>query len=476
MNYDCDLAIIGAGPAGLAAACQASELGLKTTVFDEQRTPGGQIYRNVEHVAEQRIADLDILGEEYWQGYNLVREFRNSDADYKPDSLIWDIDTAGGLSIRADNGKNVYRVKAKHVLITTGAQERPVPIPGWTLPGVMSAGAAQTLLKSAGIVPDVPVIIAGSGPLLYLIAWQLLQAGVEIRSLLFTSRRFAAALKALPKALFNGSDQLRKGLLWERALRKAAIPMLDIGNLSAEGDGRLELIRFHSKGQERILAADLLLLHEGVVPNTQLTMLAGCEHRWDELQHCWRPVLDEWGSSSVATISIAGDGGGIMGAEAAIRQGRLSALQVAYQLGMIDGKKRNRLAYPERAWLKRQQKVRPFLDELFEPVAAQRIPQTEETIVCRCEEVTAGEVRAAARLGGSGPNQIKSFTRCGMGPCQGRMCGLTVSELIAAERGVSVAEVGHYRVRPPLKPLTIAELASLRGLDSEPGYLGGIAT
>ncbi len=131
----------------------------------------------------------------------------------------------------------------------------------------------------------------------------------------------------------------------------------------------------------------------------------------------------------------------------------------------IDQATLRRRAYSERAWLKQHLRIRGFLDRLFEPSSFQRIPPDDETIVCRCEEVTAGELREVVRLGCPGPNQAKAFTRCGMGPCQGRLCGLTVSELIASERGLPVAEIGHYRVRAPVKPLTVEQLAGAGGKD-----------
>jgi hypothetical protein len=160
----------------------------------------------------------------------------------------------------------------------------------------------------------------------------------------------------------------------------------------------------------------------------------------------------------VPGIFVAGDGAGIGGAQAAAEQGALAALAVASQLGAIDVSLRDREAASYRAALARVMRIRPFLDSLYRPRDVNRIP-ADSTIVCRCEEVTAGDLRGFVALGCVGPNQAKSFGRCGMGPCQGRMCGLTVTEVIADARKVSPAEVGYYRIRPPIKPLTLGELA-----------------
>jgi NADPH-dependent 2,4-dienoyl-CoA reductase/sulfur reductase-like enzyme len=171
------------------------------------------------------------------------------------------------------------------------------------------------------------------------------------------------------------------------------------------------------------------------------------------------PVTDAWGELDVPGIYVAGDSRGIGGAQAAAEQGRLAALEIVHRSGRIDRSTRDSLAAPVMRALRETLYIRPFLDALYRPKDANRIPADEVTI-CRCEEVTAGQVRDFVKLGCLGPNQAKSFGRCGMGPCQGRLCGLTVTEVIADARGVPPAEVGYYRVRPPIKPVTLAELAA----------------
>jgi len=204
------------------------------------------------------------------------------------------------------------------------------------------------------------------------------------------------------------------------------------------------------------ISTSLVLLHQGVVPNTQFSWSLRAGHQWDDAQLCWSPKTDEWGALDVPGVLVAGDGGGIGGALAAASQGRLAGLSVACELGLIDEKERDRLAAPVRGDLAEQLAVRPFLDALYRP--KMRVPH-DDVVVCRCEEVTAGQIRSHVALGCSGPNQAKSFGRCGMGPCQGRLCGLTVTEVIAQARGVPPEEVGYYRIRPPIKPITLGELA-----------------
>ena len=225
------------------------------------------------------------------------------------------------------------------------------------------------------------------------------------------------------------------------------------------GEGKLAEV-LHDGGR---IAADLLLLHQGVVPNVNLAMAAGAEHRWNERQLCFAPALDGDFQSSVPGIYVAGDGAGIAGGTAAAERGRIAAIAVVRAL-------KPEAAVPDsqivRQRLQREELGRAFLDELYRPREALRRPDGS-TLACRCEEVTAEQVREMARLGCEGPNQMKAFLRCGMGPCQGRLCGLTVSELIAEERGTSPAEIGYYRLRPPVKPITLGELASLPIAEAE---------
>jgi thioredoxin reductase/bacterioferritin-associated ferredoxin len=466
---NCDLLVIGAGPAGLTAATRAAGLGLDTVLIDEQPAPGGQIYRAINSSPVQNRA---ILGTDYWHGLELMEPFRRCGARYIAGAMVWAVSRLedGGFEVAytttADN--QAYLLQTRHVILATGAQERPFPIPGWTLPGVITAGAAQILLKTSGVVPGGTTVLAGGGPLLYLLAWQYLNAGVKIHSILETTPP-GRWRDALPHAWsFLRSPYLGKGMKLLRAVR-AAVPVVAgvtaIKALSGPGTGQLAELRYSAGGQTRTLAVDQLLLHQGVVPNTNLSRAIGADHAWSERQDCWEPVVDAFGATSAPQVTIAGDGAGIAGAIAAEHRGSLAALHAAASLGHIDGKARDQAAAPHRAALARATRGREFFDTLYRVPQALRRP-VGDVIVCRCEEVTAEEVRQAARMGCQGPNQMKAFLRCGMGPCQGRFCGLTVAELIADEQGRHPREVGYYRVRFPIKPVTLGEMASLPQTDA----------
>jgi NADPH-dependent 2,4-dienoyl-CoA reductase/sulfur reductase-like enzyme len=303
--------------------------------------------------------------------------------------------------------------------------------------------------------------------LIFLTAARLIEFGVTLQAVLDTAPRsnYFAALPALPKALL-GYEYLIKGLRMQQRIRHSRIPIYrNVKNIEARGSSSVESVRFKSKGTPRELKVDILLLHNGVVPDTQITQLLECEHIWNDRQRYWQPLVDNWGNTSEKGIAVAGDAAGIAGAKAAEASGHLAALEAAYRLKVIPRQERDLRSAPFKKKWQREKAVRPFLERLFRPQPALLVPRDDQTVVCRCEEVTAGEIRKALALGALGPNQLKSLTRSGMGPCQARMCGLTVSEIIAEYRNEDISKVGYPRIRPPIKPLTIDQLADLELVD-----------
>jgi NADPH-dependent 2,4-dienoyl-CoA reductase/sulfur reductase-like enzyme len=452
-----DLVVIGGGPAGMSAAITAASHGLKTLLLDEQLRPGGQIYRNITAVPES-VATL--LGPDYRHGAVITDRLSRSGVELRFGAMVWDV--SRDLTVTAQENGQSFQVRAPQLIAATGTIERASPIPGWTLPGVLSAGAAQIALKSASAVPSGRVVLAGGGPLLLLVACQLLDAGVSLAGVVETSpwANRLRALRHLPAAL-GAPAYLAKGmrLLWR--LRRAGVPMFSAAtSLRVEGREKAQSLAFTAGGKEHCLKVDVVLLHHGVVPNTQLSRLLRVDHDWDSVQLAWRPRVDPWGETSLAGFRIAGDGASIAGALAAEPNGSLAALGAAQALGRLSGDDCELRAMAIRRLLEQQLRIRPFLDALYRPPEWLSNP-ADETVVCRCEEVTAGRVREMARLGCLGPNQTKFFSRCGMGPCQGRMCGLTVTQILSTELGKPPSEVGAYHIRAPLKPIPLASIAAL---------------
>lgn len=454
-----DLVVIGAGPAGMSAAVAASGLGLRTLLLDEQARAGGQIYRNVAAAGPEAAR---LLGGDYMHGLGLVRQLSASAVEVLHGAVVWNIDR--DLTVTGLHDGHTFQVRAAQLIAATGSIERASPLPGWTLPGVMNAGAAQIALKSSGIVPAGRILLAGTGPLLLLVATQLLDAGAEVVGLIETapaSNRWAA-MPHLPAAL-GAPSYLAKGLRMIRRVLSAPVPWHTAATeLRIEGAERAEAVSFTAGGRRLRFAADVVLLHHGVVPNTQISRLLRVEHDWDDAQLAWKPRLDGWSETSLPGLRIVGDSASIAGALAAEATGALAALGAAEALSRIARAERDARARPLRRALARQLRIRPFLDALYRPPPWLQQP-ADDTIVCRCEEVTAGRIREMARLGCQGPNQTKFFSRCGMGPCQGRICGIAVTQILAAELRRHPAEIGAYRIRPPLKPVPIASIAALAG-------------
>jgi NADPH-dependent 2,4-dienoyl-CoA reductase/sulfur reductase-like enzyme len=452
--HEADLIVIGAGPAGMSAARRAADCGLSVLLLDEQPSPGGQIYRDVERASTLRG---DILGRDFTEGLALAQGLARDDITHLRGAVLWQIEE--GCRVAFSLGGEGRMAKGRRILLATGALERPMPLPGWTLPGVMTAGAAQILLKQSGIVCSDAVLI-GSGPLLYLLAAQMVRAGVPPKALVETQtpRDLASAMRHLGGAL-RGWRYLAKGLglLWE--LRRAGVVRhTGATEIAIEGDRALQAVTFRSSAGRHRIACGTALMHHGVVPNTQAARSVGIPHAWVEAQHCFAPEVDDWGRTALPGILIAGDGAGIGGAKAAIHAGALAALAIAQDLGKLSEAARDTAARPLRRQLKAERAARPFIDRAYPPHVTAMAP-ADGTIICRCEEVTAGDIRRMAQLGCRGPNQTKAFGRPGMGPCQGRYCGLSVTQILSEANAMTPDEVGYYRIRAPLKPVTLGEVA-----------------
>ncbi|BCH27877.1 NAD(P)/FAD-dependent oxidoreductase [Mesorhizobium sp. L-8-3] len=455
----CDVAIIGGGPAGMTAAIECARAGLSTILLDEQHAPGGQIYRAVEHASSHQ---LSILGKDYEEGLELVREFRACGAAYVAGATVWNVNPELRIIYSKDGASTELATGA--LVVASGAIERPTPMPGWTLPGVMTAGACQIMLKGPGLLDD-GVTFVGSGPLLWLVAAQMITAGTKPRAIVETvpRSRYVAALRKL-RLNSPTVSYLKKGAALMLAVKRAGIPIYPgATRIAVVGEKRAEAVTFYSSGHLHRIETALVALHQGVVPNQQISRLLRCDHVWNENQRCFVPRFDQFGETSVPNVFVAGDGGGIGGARAAALQGRIVGKRIAQKLGRAPSHDIDRLLSKLRAELS----IRPFLEALYAPSVDITAP-ADETIICRCEETTAGQIRAVVDLGATGLNQVKSYLRNGMGPCQGRVCGLAATEIIAERRGETPSAVDYYRIRPPLKPLALRELAALGKAETKP--------
>lgn len=458
-----DVAIVGAGPAGMAAAIEASVRGARTILFDENTAAGGQIYRSIETNTPSRRA---FLGKDYWRGKTISNAFLASDTYYLGQAFVWSVeqkqhDKTYTVELRVSQNGQSRIVGAKRVIFATGALERPMPVSGWTLPGVMTVGAAQIALKASGLLPDGKVVLAGTGPLLYLFAAQVLEAGGTIAAILDTTPRsnWTKALPYLPSFLL--SAYALKGLSLLNKVRRSVSIHSNVQAIEILGIDKAKAVRFTVNGSTHEVEIDGIFLHQGVIPNNNLSNATGCELIWNERQKCFQPKLDKYGRSSLQTVFVAGDGGGIGGALVAETSGRIAALAVCLELFTGSHSENGRALSAAQRNRQKLTRGRHFIDTLYQPSLTFRAPIDRATIVCRCEEVTAGEIRDAAALNVVGPNQLKTMLRCGMGPCQGRMCAATITEILAHAQHRTPEAVGTYRLRMPVKPVPLREIATL---------------
>lgn len=456
MRYD--LVVLGGGPAGLSAACAAAEQGKSVILLDEQAVPGGQIYRNAEGITAQVSG---ILGATHAKGLALARRFRRSGAVYEPGVNIWSL--APGFEVAASSSSHTKVLAASRIVIAVGAMERPMPCSGWTRPGVLTAGAVQVLLKSEESIPTGKIVLAGVGPLLLLAALQLIRAGANVSAIIDLSDR-RRRLPALGKALLAPGSvaDAFSGISWLVELQRAGVKMIRADRLGtiSDGDRHRHAISFARGRVRSLVQADWVVLHSGVVPQTQAATILGCALDWNEQQKCWHTRRDNALETSVPGVYVAGDCGGIIGVDGAHVEGELAGLAAAASLDPDTARRVAKSIAGLRSQRQHIRRRRAFIDILFRP-SPKLLEVGDDVIVCRCEEISAGRLRTVARMGATTLDQAKFMTRCGMGPCQGRGCATAAAEILSTTLGKGTGEVGFFRVRPPLKPVALARLAEI---------------
>ena len=458
------LVVVGAGPAGMAATIALAERGLAVTVVDQNPRPGGQIYR-FPAVASTMPRQPDRGG--------TLRQHLAEHSEritYLSDHSVVGIYPERRLGLCGPGGFRI--LEADHLVLAPGAYEYVPPFPGWTLPGVMTPGAAQQLVKSQGVAPGRRVLLAGTGPFLLVVALALHEMSVQVVGIVDTLRRREAFWK-LPSLLADGK-LFKQGLDYLAGVRKAGIPLMT-GHIitQAEGHGRLEQVVVApcdgdwvpDHDRSRPIKVDTLCVGYGFVPRLGLAQLAGCELTPTNLPGGWIPVTDAWGQTSVPGVWTAGDGAGVAGAVVAELAGQLVGLRVALSCEAIEGTEAERSADPIRERLHQLSRFRRGLDSLGAPRSGLSQLADESTVVCRCEEIRRDEVDAAIAAGSTTLRSLKVATRLGMGPCQGRMCQPACARRLLDLGGNTLEEIGPPAFRPPLVPVTLGELSGLTGPD-----------
>jgi NADPH-dependent 2,4-dienoyl-CoA reductase/sulfur reductase-like enzyme len=366
----------------------------------------------------------------------------------------------------AFDDNHVDQVQAETIILATGAYDRPVPLPGWTLPGVFTVGGAQALLKSQGLLVGRRILLAGVGPLLLVVASQLHAAGAEVVAVV-EPVPLGRIVPFIP-GLLREWRLTRQGLRYRLSLFRGGVPWLAStmlveihGSDQVEGATVRPVDRdWRSNGPARTFEVDAVCLGYGLLPSTELARMCGCGIEFSSSLRGWVPIRSSAMESTVPGVFIAGDCAGIAGALCAAEEGRIAGISAAEQLGLLPQETAKRRRRPHQARRARLEHVRRAFDQAYALRPGLFETATPETIVCRCEEVSLLEMEAALADQAHEAGQLRSYTRCGMGACQGRMCGSAVTEWLATRSGRTLQDIGPPAIGLPAKPVvTLGALA-----------------
>jgi NADPH-dependent 2,4-dienoyl-CoA reductase/sulfur reductase-like enzyme len=416
----CEVLVIGAGPAGIAAATTAAECGRDVLLVDNNPFAGGQIWRRrtaETSTAQRWFSRLDQASIQWLRGAQVY----SADPDVR--------------TVYTETSTDHYAIHYQKLIVATGARERFLPFPGWTLPGVFGAGGIQALVKDGLDIRGKRIVVAGSGPLLLAVAAYLKRHGADIpliaeQATLGNLARFGLRLIMQP-GKFGQSLRLGRDLLGTR-YAPGTFPG------AAEGDNQLRSVRLHSGQRGITVDCDFLAVGFHLAPNTELPRLMGCHCSGDGV------TVDEFQQTSVEDVYATGEVTGIGGVDVALLEGEIAGFAVA---GRPD---KARTLFKRR---KSDQKFAVVLNRVFAPRSDLKIMPEPDTVVCRCEDVTHDELSPHRTW-----RAAKLHTRCGMGPCQGRICGPAVRFLYGWESA---------SIRPPLYPVRTSSLMMQAQTDNE---------
>ena len=458
MTQKFEALIIGLGPAGMAAAIELAQQGVHIAVVDENPDPGGQIYR--QPPGDFVIEDKSFLGVRYRVGQDIIRQFNQlkDKITIFSETMAWGF--FEGTTMALEHEGHIELVEFDKLILCEGAMERSIPFPGWTLPGIMTAGGLQKMIKYQRLLPGKRFLLSGASPLQLSVAASLVKDGAEVMALC-EATRIKDSLKLVPE-IIRQKGLFKEAVSYLFPVLKKSVPILrPYSVISASGDNRVReatIARLDENwapiaGTERTFDVDMISLGYGFLPVARLARLCGCAHAYDPVLKSWKPKTDTLMQTSVANIYTAGDSSGVDGADLAEVEGRIAGTHAATELGKMSMDERDRrlnVLFHTRERIKRYSKV---LNRVFSPRSGLFTIMEDDTIVCRCERVTAKEVFAGIEKGFRNINEIKR-TRVCMGPCQGRTCESIVTELML-QKGIPIEDIGHMTIRPPITPMPV---------------------
>ncbi|WP_211226803.1 NAD(P)/FAD-dependent oxidoreductase [Amycolatopsis benzoatilytica] len=454
-----DVVVLGAGPAGLAAAASASRAGARVALLDSAARPGGQYWRN------RGGADTGKLPHD-WSVFLALQEEIRGQVDQFPGHSVWRAEP-GVLRATSEGTERTFRAAA--LIVATGAYDRQIPFPGWTLPGVFTAGGVQALLKGHGVVAGRRIAVAGTGPFLLAVAAGLAETGADVVGVYEAGH--PGGFARFPGALARNAAKLTEGAGFLATLAKHRIPYhWRTAVVAAHGEGELQHVTTAKltndwqviPGTESEMDCDTLAVGYGFTPQLEIPLQLGCETRLD-VDGSLVAVADARQRSTTERVYLAGEVCGVGGAAASVAEGHLAGLAAAEDvLGRAPEPQRLR------SLLRQRRALRSFaraMHSTFPVPAGWTGWMTPDTTVCRCEEVDARTVDAAiADLGAADPRAVKLFARPGMGLCQGRVCGYATACLVAARAGRAPTEndLRSVAARPIASPVTLGMIAAGR--------------
>ncbi len=460
-----DVVIVGSGPSGIGAAAVLAEYPLKVLLIDENNQIGGQIWRKPAYKSVSRFRDPQPPGLQ--MDLKAAIDTNKNNLHIITPACVLGVFPEKQLLLSTSD-QSVKEIRARRIIFATGAREKVLPFKGWTLPGVMTLGAAQILLKYYGVLASSKILIAGAGPLVYLLSSQIIGAGGKVTTVL--DRSSPATMLDAIWVVAGQLPKIGEGLLALGRLIKKRVPLkYRMQVVEVRGRDKLQEVSAVKiapdgttvPGSQKHYETQILACGNGFVPNIELPQLAGCDLTYAADQGGWIVKVDTSMETSVSGVFAAGEITGIAGGDKALIEGQLAALSILKQFGKLNSKKHRIRQEALLTKRKRCQRFGAFLNRQWAIHPREWIGIDDATIICRCEDITMGTIRNWIREGFTSAPDLKKATRCGMGNCQGRTCAPLIYDILAAYSVTGKHSPHPLSVRTPVKPIPLGDLARL---------------